>query len=216
MYLLLFVYHRSLYLICNHEMCPWSMYCCSACLGCPDCSGMCACLPALCCWRWVVWCMHVWCVDSDVHSCFELWSALSQSSWIRRYIRVTYYYYLLKADNWISFLRINRVLLYCIRLLLLSFLLLLRVLLLVVVVVCCFFFVFFFLHFFHFFIFFHFSFFFSPFHPRIFLIFFIVVVVVVVVPKLEPISGQCSFKWPVEPCEQCSTGSCGTAASQQR
>ena len=26
-------------------------------------------------------------------SCFQLWSALSQSSWIRRYIRVTYYYY---------------------------------------------------------------------------------------------------------------------------
>ena len=39
----------SLYLICNHEMCPWSMYCCIACLGCTDGSGMCACLPALCC-----------------------------------------------------------------------------------------------------------------------------------------------------------------------
>ena len=33
---------------------------------------------ALCCWRWIVWCMHVSCIDSDVHSCFELWSALSQ------------------------------------------------------------------------------------------------------------------------------------------
>ena len=40
-----------------------------------------------------VWCMHVSCIDSDVHSCFELWSALSQSSWIRRYISVTHYYY---------------------------------------------------------------------------------------------------------------------------
>ena len=27
--------------------------------------------------------MHVSCIDSDVHSCFELWSALRQSSWIR-------------------------------------------------------------------------------------------------------------------------------------
>ena len=80
------------------------MCCCIACLGCTDCSGMCACLPALCCWRWVVWCVRVTCVDSDVHSCFELWSALSQSSWIRRYISITssssssssssYYYYL--------------------------------------------------------------------------------------------------------------------------
>ena len=26
------------------------------------------------------------CIDSNVHSCFQLWSALSQSSWIRRYI----------------------------------------------------------------------------------------------------------------------------------
>ena len=80
-------------LICNHEMCPWSMCCCIACLGCTDCSGMCACLPALCCWRWIVWCMHVSCIDSDVDSCFRLGSALSQSSWIRRYISVTYYYY---------------------------------------------------------------------------------------------------------------------------
>ena len=74
-------------------MFPWSMYCCIACLGCTDGSRMCACWPALCCWRWIVWCMHVSCVDSDVHSCFELWSALSQASWIRRYIRITYYYY---------------------------------------------------------------------------------------------------------------------------
>ena len=57
---------------CNHAMFPWSLYCCTACLGCTDCSGMCACLPALCCWRWIVWCMHVSCIDSDVHSCFEL------------------------------------------------------------------------------------------------------------------------------------------------
>ena len=33
------------------------------------------------------------CINFDVHSCFELWSALSQSSWIRPYIRVTDYYY---------------------------------------------------------------------------------------------------------------------------
>ena len=39
----------SILLICNHEMFRWSMYCCIACLGCTDCSGMCACLPALCC-----------------------------------------------------------------------------------------------------------------------------------------------------------------------
>ena len=32
---------------------------------------------------WIVWCMHVSCIDSDVHSCFKLWSAMSQSSWIR-------------------------------------------------------------------------------------------------------------------------------------
>ena len=39
--------------------------------------------------------MHVSCIDSDVHSGFELCSALSQSSWIRCYIiiRVMYYYY---------------------------------------------------------------------------------------------------------------------------
>ena len=30
------------------------------------------CLPALCCWRWIVWCMHVSCFHCDVHSCFEL------------------------------------------------------------------------------------------------------------------------------------------------
>ena len=34
--------------------------------------------------------MHVSCIDSDVHSCFELWSALSQSSWIRCYIYESY------------------------------------------------------------------------------------------------------------------------------
>ena len=63
-------------------MCPWSMYyCCSACLDCINCSETFACLPALCCWRWIVWCMHVSCFDCDVHSCFGLWSALSQSSW---------------------------------------------------------------------------------------------------------------------------------------
>ena len=49
----------SLHLICSHEMCPWSMYCSIACLDCINCSGMCACLPALCCWCWIVWCMHV-------------------------------------------------------------------------------------------------------------------------------------------------------------
>ena len=51
------------------------------------------CLPAHCCWRWIIWLMHVLCIDSDVNSCFELWSALSQSCWIRCYINVTYYYY---------------------------------------------------------------------------------------------------------------------------
>ena len=50
---------------------------------------MCACLPALCCWCWIVWWMHVSCFDCDLHSCFELWSTLSQSSWIRRYVSVT-------------------------------------------------------------------------------------------------------------------------------
>ena len=54
---------------------------------------MCARLPALCCWRWIVWCMHVWCFHCDVHSCFWLWSALSQSGWIRRYVSVMHYYY---------------------------------------------------------------------------------------------------------------------------
>ena len=71
-------------------MCPRSMYCCIACLGCTDCFGMCACFPAFCCWRWIVWCLHVSSFDSDVHSCFELWSAWSQSSWTRRCISVTY------------------------------------------------------------------------------------------------------------------------------
>ena len=70
-----------------------TMYCCIACLGCTDGSRMCACVPALCCWCWIIWCMHVSCPDSDVHSCFELRSALSQSSWIRCYIRIMYYYY---------------------------------------------------------------------------------------------------------------------------
>ena len=52
------------------------VYFCSGChriqLMHTDCSGMCACLPAPCCWRWIVWCMHVSCTDSDIHSCFEL------------------------------------------------------------------------------------------------------------------------------------------------
>ena len=61
----------SLCLICNHEMCPRSMYCYTACLDCINCSGMCACLPALCCWHWIVWCMHVLYIDSDVHSCLH-------------------------------------------------------------------------------------------------------------------------------------------------
>ena len=76
--------------------------------GCTDCSGMCACLPELCCWRWIVWCMHVSCIDTDVHSCFELWSALGQSSWIRRCIRITYYYYYLVATK-VCFPRQTRV-----------------------------------------------------------------------------------------------------------
>ena len=83
----------SLHLICSLEMCPWSMYSCIACFDRINCSGMCTCLPALCCWRWIVWCMPISCFDCDVHSRFELWSALSQSSWIRRYTNVTYYYY---------------------------------------------------------------------------------------------------------------------------
>ena len=87
----------SLCLICNHEMCPWSMYCYTACLDCINCSRMCACLPAFCCWHLIVWSMHVSCIDSDVHSSFKSWSALSQSSSIRHYISVMYYYY-----KWIS------------------------------------------------------------------------------------------------------------------
>ena len=79
-------------MICNLEMCPWSMYCCIECFDRINCSGMCACLPALCCWRWIVWCVHISCFDRDVHSCFELWTTLTQSSRIRRYINVTYYY----------------------------------------------------------------------------------------------------------------------------
>ena len=62
-----------------------------ACLDCINCSGMCACLPALGCWRWIVWCMYVSCTDSNVRSCLELWSALRQSSWIRRCISVKKY-----------------------------------------------------------------------------------------------------------------------------
>ena len=31
--------------------------------------------------HWIVWCMHVSCIDSDVQSYLELRSALSQSSW---------------------------------------------------------------------------------------------------------------------------------------
>ena len=69
-----------------HELYPSSVYCCIACRGCTGCPGMCTCWTALCCWRWIVRCMHISCIDSDV------WSTLSQSSWIRRYIRVTYYY----------------------------------------------------------------------------------------------------------------------------
>ena len=33
--------------------------------------GVCM-LPAPCCWRGTVWCMHVLCFDWDVHSCFDL------------------------------------------------------------------------------------------------------------------------------------------------
>ena len=79
-------------------MCLWSMNC-VACFDCINCSRMCACLPELCCWRRIVRCIHVSYIDSDVPSCFEWWSAFSQSSWIRRYINVTYcryyccYYY---------------------------------------------------------------------------------------------------------------------------
>ena len=94
-YLCVWLVLCSLYLTCNHEMCPWSMYCCVACLGGTDCSGMCACSSAFCRWQRIVWWMHVSCTDSDVHSCFKLSSALSQSSWIRRYISVMYYYYYL-------------------------------------------------------------------------------------------------------------------------
>ena len=38
--------------------------------------------------------MHGWCFHCGVHSCFELWSTLSQSRWIRRYVSVTHYYYI--------------------------------------------------------------------------------------------------------------------------
>ena len=92
----------------ERKMFPWSMFCCLACPGCTDCSGMCSCLPALCCWCWIVWCMHVSCIDSDVHSCFELWSALSHSSWIRRYIRAMYYYYYYYYHHIFCFWQINQ------------------------------------------------------------------------------------------------------------
>ena len=36
---------------------------------------------------------YVSCFDCDVYSCFDSWSTLSQSSWIRRYTSVAYYYY---------------------------------------------------------------------------------------------------------------------------
>ena len=45
-FLFCFVFNDAL---CNHEMFRWSMYCCIECLGCTQCSGMCARLPALCC-----------------------------------------------------------------------------------------------------------------------------------------------------------------------
>ena len=44
-------------------------------------------------------CMHVSCIDSHVHSCFELWSALSQSSWMKRNINIMYYYYILSKNS---------------------------------------------------------------------------------------------------------------------
>ena len=40
--------------------------------------GVCM-LPAPCCWRGTVWCMHVLCFDWDVHSCLDcevLWASL--------------------------------------------------------------------------------------------------------------------------------------------
>ena len=66
---------------CYPRLSPWSMYCCIACLGCTDCSVMCACLPAFCCWRWIVWCVRVSCIDSDVMfilglNCEVLWASL--------------------------------------------------------------------------------------------------------------------------------------------
>ena len=78
-----------------------SMHACSLLALCV-CAILCMCMwvhvcVSLCfvwiCWHWIVWCKHVSCVNSDVRSCFEWWSALSQSSWIRCYIRVTCYYY---------------------------------------------------------------------------------------------------------------------------
>ena len=53
------------------------------------CMFVCALLMALDCLVYACFMFWFWC------SFFvELWSALSQSSWIRRYISVTYYYYL--------------------------------------------------------------------------------------------------------------------------
>ena len=54
--------------------------------------------------------MQVSCTDSDVHSCFELRSVLSQSSWIRHYksvvvvIIIIFYFFCLTStfDFWLT------------------------------------------------------------------------------------------------------------------
>ena len=65
------------------------------CLDCINHFGMCTCLPAFAVGIGLsgVCLSHVLIVMCDVRSCFELRSALSQSSWIRRYIRIMYCYY---------------------------------------------------------------------------------------------------------------------------
>ena len=54
-------------------------------------------------WRWIVWCMHVLCIDSDAQSCFEsvVTSTLNHSSWIRCYIRVSYVSVIIIHYDWL-------------------------------------------------------------------------------------------------------------------
>ena len=73
------------------------VFCCTACLDGINCLG---CIRV--CLHFAVGVglsgvyMHVSCIDCGVPSCLELSSALSQSSWIRRYI---IYYVLLLSET---------------------------------------------------------------------------------------------------------------------